>query len=72
MVKKIKCPYCGYTGEPKDFTYMYETVLYLADDHVVPEERERPILVICPRCGRGFFLKTPYSKLIEKITSGKT
>ncbi len=71
MVKKIKCPYCGYTGEPSDFTYMYETVLYMTENHVIPEERERPILVICPRCRQGFFLKSPYSKLIDKIMEEK-
>lgn len=68
MMKKIKCPYCGYIGETRDYTYMYETVLYMNNDTVIPEERERPILVICPKCRQGFFLESPYNKLIEKIS----
>lgn len=67
VVKKIKCPYCGYVGEPRDFTYIYESVLYLADHEVLPEERERPVVVICPKCGKGFFLESPYEKLLEKM-----
>ena len=69
--KIIKCPYCGYEGKPGDFTYMYESVLYLADDHVVPEERDRPLLIICPRCKRGFFEKSPYQKLLDRLYSAK-
>ena len=45
---------------------MYESVLYAADDHVVPEERERPVLIICPRCGNGFFRESPYSRFYVK------
>jgi len=66
----VKCPYCGFTGEPSDFTYMYEAVLYLADHSVLPEERERPVLVICPKCRQGFFLQSPYQKLVEKLSEG--
>ncbi len=67
--KKIKCPYCGYEGRPEDFTYIYESVLYIADHEVAPEERERPPLVICPRCKKGFFLESPYRKLLERISN---
>jgi len=45
-LKEIKCPYCGFRGKPGDFTYMYESVLYTMDDHVIPEERERPVLAV--------------------------
>ncbi|MET1160084.1 MAG: hypothetical protein ABWW65_03900 [Thermoprotei archaeon] len=65
--KVIACPYCGYRGKPEDFTYIYESVLYVADDHVLPEERERPVLVVCPRCKRGFFLESPYKKLVNRL-----
>ncbi len=60
--KGITCPFCGYKGKPEDFYYMYESVLYMADHSVVKEERERPILVICPRCKKGFFLENPYTR----------
>ncbi|ADI31873.1 hypothetical protein Shell_0757 [Staphylothermus hellenicus DSM 12710] len=66
-MKKIKCPYCGYEGDPKEFTFIYESVLYLADHEVLPEQRERPVVVVCPKCGRGFFLESPYKKLLEKM-----
>ncbi len=66
MVSRIRCPFCGYEGDPKDFDYMYESVLYMADHEVLHEERERPILVICPRCRKGFFLEDPYSRIKEK------
>ena len=66
-MKKITCPYCGYTSDPSGFDYMYESVLYVADHEVLPEERDRPILVICPKCRRGFFLESPYKKIIEKM-----
>ncbi len=68
MVREITCPYCGFTGPPKEFYYMYETVLYLADHEVLREDRERPVLVICPRCRKGFFLESPYKKVVEKIS----
>lgn len=61
-MKKIVCPYCGYASDPSGFDYMYETVLYIADHEVLPEERNRPVLVICPRCRKGFFLESPYKK----------
>ncbi len=66
-MKKITCPYCGYTGDPSEFEYMYESVLYVADHEVLPEERDRPILVICPKCRGGFFLESPYKKVIKKM-----
>ncbi len=65
---RIKCPYCGYTGDPGDFYYMYESVLYIADHEVLPEDRERPVLIICPRCKRGFFLESPYRRVVERIS----
>jgi len=67
LSKEIVCPYCGFKAPPEEFTYMYESVLYLADDRLLQEERERPVLVICPKCGGGFFLKSPYQKVFEKI-----
>lgn len=70
-MKKIKCPYCGFEEEPKEFTYIYESVLYVADHEVVREERERPIVVVCPKCGKGFFLESPYKKLYEKLSEMK-
>jgi ribosomal protein S27AE len=42
---------------------MYETTIYVVEKQTLSEERERPILVICPRCGEGFFLESPYSKV---------
>ncbi len=67
MSKKITCPYCGFTGEPKDFYFIYEVVLYATStDDVVKEERERPPLVVCPKCKQGFFLESPYKRFYEK------
>ncbi len=63
----IKCPHCGYEGPASSFTFMYESVLYVADHEVLPEGRERPPLVICPRCKRGFFLESPYKKAVEML-----
>jgi ribosomal protein S27AE len=62
---RLKCPHCGFEGEAEDFTYMYEVTLYLVDSHVEREERERPILVVCPRCKQGFFLESPYSRFYQ-------
>lgn len=61
-LKTIKCPFCGYIGKSSDFTYIYESVIYIFDDQVSKEERDRPVLVVCPRCGQGFFMKSPYSR----------
>ena len=47
---------------------MYESVLYIADHEVLPEDRERPVLIICPRCKRGFFLESPYRRVVERIS----
>jgi uncharacterized C2H2 Zn-finger protein len=69
--RTIRCPYCGYEGPASDFTFMYESVLYMADHEIIGEKRERPPLVICPRCGRGFFLESPYTKLVEKMKGEK-
>ena len=41
---------------------MYEVTLYLVDSHVEREERERPVLVVCPRCKQGFLLEDQYVK----------
>ena len=62
MAKKLKCPHCGFEGEAPDFYYMYEVTLFVYDSKVEPEERERPVLVICPKCRQGFFLEDPYAK----------
>lgn len=61
--RKLECPHCGYKSGVREFLYMYEATLYLVNSEVEKEERERPILVICPRCGQGFFLEDPYSKI---------
>lgn len=69
-MKKITCPYCGYAGKPCDFYYMYEAVLYATDsEEVIKESRERPPLVICPRCKKGFFLESPYKRFYTKTGS---
>lgn len=60
-MEKIKCPHCGYEGSKKDFLYMYESTLYVVDNRVEQEERERPVLIICPRCRTGFFAEDPYA-----------
>jgi ribosomal protein S27AE len=60
---KLKCPNCGFEGEIGEFSFIYETTIYVVEKQTLSEERERPILVICPRCGEGFFLESPYSKV---------
>ncbi len=62
MGKKVRCPYCGYEADISEYYVMYESVLYAADDSVVPEDRVRPPLFICPRCKQGFFLESPYKR----------
>ncbi|MEM1628627.1 MAG: hypothetical protein QXP02_00975 [Desulfurococcaceae archaeon] len=57
---KIKCPFCGFEGSSENYDYMYETTLYMVNSSITREERERPILVICPRCKQGFFMDNPY------------
>jgi len=59
---RIKCPYCDFEGEAKEFWIMYESVLYLEDSKVEKEWRERPPYIICPSCKNGFFLESPYTK----------
>lgn len=59
---KLKCPYCGFEGDSAEFDYLYETTLYVVDSKIEREERERPILVVCPKCRQGFFLEDPYRK----------
>jgi len=63
--KNIKCPFCGFEGNPKDFYLMYEVVLYEKEGIVEKELRERPPLVICPKCNQGFFLKSPYERFFR-------
>lgn len=53
---------CGYEGKRKEFMYIYEATIYLIDSNVEKEERERPVLVVCPVCKQGFFLDDPYFK----------
>lgn len=65
-MKTIKCPWCGFTGKPGEFLYIQETTLYYTGKGVDMEERERPLMVVCPRCREGFYLESPYSKLLEK------
>ncbi len=67
VLDRITCPYCGFKGRTSDFYYMYEKVLYIADHSIADEERNRPVLIICPRCGKGFFLEDPYEKVIKSI-----
>lgn len=61
-MSRIECPHCGYKGRPADFTYIYESTIYVINGHAEKEERERPVLVVCPRCKQGFFLEDPYRK----------
>ncbi|WP_156915429.1 hypothetical protein [Desulfurococcus amylolyticus] len=65
-MKTIKCPWCGFMGEPGEFLYIQEATLYYTGKGVDREERERPLMVVCPRCREGFYLESPYSKLLEK------
>lgn len=62
---KIKCPHCGFEEEASAFKFIYEVTLYVINSHVEREERERPILVVCPRCKQGFFLENPYRRFYE-------
>ncbi|MEM4718090.1 MAG: hypothetical protein QXE81_04960 [Desulfurococcaceae archaeon] len=64
--EKMKCPLCGYEGNKEEYFYMHEATIYVVDDEVEREERERPILVICPRCKQGFFLIDPYLRFRSK------
>lgn len=41
---------------------MYEVTLYVHDLDIEREERERPVLIICPMCKQGFFLEDPYAR----------
>jgi uncharacterized C2H2 Zn-finger protein len=63
--RKLKCPLCGYEGFKEEFTYIYEVTLYYIDSSIEREGRERPVLVICPRCKQGFFLEDPYRRFKE-------
>ena len=67
LLVKIKCPYCGFEGEASEFLYMYEVTLYVVNSRVEREERERPLLVICPKCREGFFLDNPYKRFYSKL-----
>lgn len=59
---KIKCPHCGFEGDSSEYIFIYEVTLYVIDSRVEREERERPILVVCPKCKQGFFLDNPYKR----------
>lgn len=67
---KLRCPRCGFEGDSKIFLFMYETTLYMINSKTIPEERERPIMVICPRCGEGFFMESPYYKVVKARNNG--
>jgi len=64
---KIKCPYCGFEGEPKDYYLLYEAVVNVALFKPMEEGRERPPLLICPKCGKAFPLGEFYGKVKEKL-----
>jgi DNA-directed RNA polymerase subunit RPC12/RpoP len=63
----IKCPYCGFEGDASEFNYLYEVTLYIMDSHVEREERERSVLIVCPKCKQGFFLENPYKRFYEYL-----
>jgi len=64
---EIKCPHCGNVSEAKDYTLIYESVLYAVDYEVEREERIRPPILICPKCGKDFWLESPYEELWKKM-----
>ena len=64
---KIKCPYCGFEGEPKDYYLLYEAVVNVALFKPMEEGRERPPLLICPKCGKAFPSGEFYGKVKEKL-----
>lgn len=66
-MRKLVCPHCGFEGSTEEFYYMQEAVLYVRDSKVLREERERPLLVICPRCRNAFFLEDPYKNLRKSV-----
>lgn len=66
-MENITCPHCGYSGMSEDFYYIYESTIYVIDEEVQPEERDRPVLIICPRCRQGFFIEDPYWRFHEGI-----
>jgi len=69
-MKKIKCPYCGFEGEPKEFYLLYEAVVNVTLTSASKENRERPPLIICPKCGKAFPTANFYEKLRRKIGKG--
>jgi len=68
--KTLKCPRCGFTGEPREFIFIQESTLYYTGRGVEGEERERPLMAICPRCGEGFYLEPYYKRLLERLYGG--
>ncbi|ADV64666.1 hypothetical protein [Desulfurococcus mucosus] len=70
MKEALKCPRCGFTGRPEEFTFMQEATIYYTGRGLEHEERERPIMVICPRCGEGFYLESPVKRLLERLGAG--
>ena len=67
----IKCPFCGYRGNPSEFQLIYESVIYEDNEIIEKERRERPPLLICPKCRQGFFLDSPYSRFFRKVGTHK-
>ncbi len=65
---EIKCPHCGFEGDSSEFTYIYEVTLYIVNSHVEREERERPLLAVCPKCKQGFLLENPYKRFYKQNT----
>ncbi|MGC8953816.1 MAG: hypothetical protein ACP5N5_03760 [Desulfurococcus sp.] len=55
-MKTIKCPWCGFMGEPGEFLYIQEATLYYTGKGVDREERERPLMVVCPGVERASIL----------------
>lgn len=66
-MRVLKCPRCGFTGRAEEFIFIQEVTLQYTSKGIQLEERERPLTVVCPRCGEGFPLEPPYAKLLEKI-----
>ncbi|MGQ4832619.1 MAG: hypothetical protein ACP6IS_01820 [Candidatus Asgardarchaeia archaeon] len=62
----IKCPFCGFEGYASEFYLMYESVIYEKQGNIEKELRERPPVVICPKCKQGFFLESPYERFFKK------
>lgn len=64
---KIKCPHCGFEGEAKDYFLLYEAVVNVSLYYVFRESRERPPLLICPKCNKTFVLEEHYEIIKRKL-----